>query len=183
VPAETLRVQLRPQAIAEAVTVTADTATARLAVESSVTSIDRSAIALAPAVRLDDQLRSVPGFSLFRRTTSAVANPTTQGVTLRGVGGTHESFQATVRGGYFDEDRGNGTPGQVNATITRWSGANAHGLVGGGVWDARGDVSVNNYRQTFTAATGTVRGAERFTALQWVHSIGAGGGVTWLRQV
>jgi outer membrane receptor protein involved in Fe transport len=42
---------------------------------------------------------------------------------------------------------------------------------------------VNNYRQTFTAATGTVRGAERFTALQWVHSIGAGGGVTWLRQV
>src|SRR5436190_4996589 len=36
-------------------------------------------------MRLDDQLRSVPGFSLFRRTTSAVANPTTQGVTLRGL--------------------------------------------------------------------------------------------------
>src|SRR5436190_10561246 len=84
-PAEVVRVQLRAQAIAEAVTVTADTATARLAVESSVTSIDRSTIAETPALRLDDQLRAVPGFSLFRRTTSAVANPTTQGVTLRGL--------------------------------------------------------------------------------------------------
>ena len=36
-------------------------------------------------MRLDDQLRLVPGFSLFRRTSSAVANPTTQGVTLRGL--------------------------------------------------------------------------------------------------
>ena len=84
-PAEVLRIQLRPQAIAESVTVSADTPSARLSIESSVTSIDRSAIATAPALRLDDQLRSVPGFSLFRRTTSAVANPTTQGVTLRGL--------------------------------------------------------------------------------------------------
>src|SRR5260221_262452 len=209
-------------------------------------------------MRLDDQLRSVPESSLFRRTSSAVANPTTQGVTLRGLsasgasrtlvvsddvplndpfgawvywdrvpmvalqrvdvirgasgdihgndalggvirlttrttsgaegwfdggslgtargsgygalsrgtwmagasaeamktdgyivvgpeargsidvpadsrstsamgwgGGTRGPFQATLRGGYFDERRGNGTPAQVNATITRWSGANA----------------------------------------------------------
>jgi outer membrane receptor protein involved in Fe transport len=314
--AETVRVELRPQAIAESVTVSADSSTARLSIESSVTSIDRSAIAAAPALRLDDQLRSVPGFSLFRRTTSAVANPTTQGVTLRGLsasgasrtlvvaddvplndpfgawvywdrvpmvalqrvdvvrgasgdihgndalggvirlttrtttgaegwldggslgtargsgygavsrgtwmaglaaekmktdgfivvgpeargtidvpadsrstsamswgGATRGSFQATLRGGYFNESRGNGTPGQVNATVTRWSGANAHGLLAGGVWEARGDVSVTNYRQTFTAATGTVRGGERFTALQWVHSTGTGAGVTWLRQL
>jgi outer membrane receptor protein involved in Fe transport len=71
----------------------------------------------------------------------------------------------------------------VNATITRWTGANAHGLIAGGVWDARGDVSLNDYRQTFSAATGTVRGAERLTALQWVHSTGAGVGVNWLRQI
>jgi outer membrane receptor protein involved in Fe transport len=98
-------------------------------------------------------------------------------------GATRGSFQATLRGGYFAEDRGNGTPAQVNATTTRWTGANAHGLLAGGVWDARGDVSANNYRQTFSAATGTVRGAERFTALQWVHSTGTGAGVSWLRQV
>ena len=34
----------------------------------------------------DDFLRQVPGFSLFRRTSSLVANPTTQGASLRGIG-------------------------------------------------------------------------------------------------
>ena len=34
---------------------------------------------------LDDQLKTVPGFSLFRRTSSRVANPTTQGLTMRGL--------------------------------------------------------------------------------------------------
>src|SRR5204862_2919685 len=82
----------------------------------------------------------------------------------------------------FTERRGNGTPGQVNATVTRWTGVNAHGQLAGGVWDARGDVSVTNYRQTFSAATGTVRGGERLTALQWVHGTGGGGAVNWLRQ-
>jgi outer membrane cobalamin receptor len=37
-------------------------------------------------VNLDDRLRAVPGFSLFRRSSSLVANPTTQGVSLRGLG-------------------------------------------------------------------------------------------------
>ncbi|MGI8820361.1 MAG: TonB-dependent receptor plug domain-containing protein [Chthoniobacterales bacterium] len=41
----------------------------------------------APQLRLDDLLRAqVPGFSLFRRSSSRVANPTTQGVTLRNFG-------------------------------------------------------------------------------------------------
>ncbi len=41
----------------------------------------------APQSRLDDVLRAqVPGFSLFRRSSSRVANPTTQGVTLRNFG-------------------------------------------------------------------------------------------------
>src|SRR5205814_2772989 len=62
-----------------------ESAPTRLAIDSSVTSIDRSTIEQTPALRLDDQLKAVPGFSLFRRTTSAVANPTTQGVTLRGL--------------------------------------------------------------------------------------------------
>jgi len=34
----------------------------------------------------DDFLRQIPGFSLFRRTSSLVANPTTQGASLRGIG-------------------------------------------------------------------------------------------------
>ena len=41
----------------------------------------------APQLRLDDILRAeIPGFSLFRRSSSRTANPTTQGVTLRNFG-------------------------------------------------------------------------------------------------
>jgi outer membrane receptor protein involved in Fe transport len=43
-------------------------------------------IAAHPARRLDTILSAAPGFSLFRRSTSEVAHPTTQGVTLRNLG-------------------------------------------------------------------------------------------------
>jgi outer membrane receptor protein involved in Fe transport len=44
-------------------------------------------LARAPQLRLDDVLRAqIPGFSLFRRNSSRVANPTTQGLTLRNFG-------------------------------------------------------------------------------------------------
>ena len=313
-PAGPLKFELRPQAIAETVTVSAEAATHRIGIESSVTSLDRSTLASAAALRLDDQLRLVPGFSLFRRTSSAVANPTTQGVTLRGLsasgasrtlvvadevplndpfgawvywdrvpsvalqrvdvvrgasgdvhgndalggvirittratqgaeawldagsrgsartslygglspggwtaggaaeymttdgyvvvdpdvsgpvdveadsrsasamgwaGGDAGAAQAMLRGGYFNERRGNGTPAQVNATITRWGAAGAQGAGLGGAWEGRADVSVNNYRQTFSAVAAT-RATERLTALQWVGSTGAGGAFTWARE-
>lgn len=44
-----------------------------------------------PGVNLDDRLRQVPGFSLFRRNSSLIANPTTQGISLRGIGSTGAS--------------------------------------------------------------------------------------------
>ncbi|MBM3515005.1 MAG: TonB-dependent receptor [Alphaproteobacteria bacterium] len=47
---------------------------------------DRSDLARAPGLRLDDVLRTLPGFGLFRRQSSRSAHPTTQGVTLRGLG-------------------------------------------------------------------------------------------------
>lgn len=40
----------------------------------------------SPAATLDGALRGMAGFSLFRRTDSLVANPTAQGVSLRGIG-------------------------------------------------------------------------------------------------
>lgn len=45
----------------------------------------------AAPVTLDDRLRRVPGFELFRRSSSLVANPTSQGVSLRGLGSTAAS--------------------------------------------------------------------------------------------
>ncbi len=52
----------------------------------SVRSFDADALRAAPTATLDGALRSVPGFSLFRRSDSFTANPTAQGVSLRGLG-------------------------------------------------------------------------------------------------
>ncbi|MEA3063070.1 MAG: hypothetical protein QOJ94_2851 [Sphingomonadales bacterium] len=43
------------------------------------------------AARLEDVLRDVPGFQLFRRSDASSANPTSQGVTLRALGGNASS--------------------------------------------------------------------------------------------
>jgi outer membrane receptor protein involved in Fe transport len=51
----------------------------------SVITLDSEAIATAP--RLDEALTATPGVQLFRRTSSQAANPTTQGISLRGVAG------------------------------------------------------------------------------------------------
>jgi outer membrane cobalamin receptor len=58
---------------------------------ASLTVLNSQDIQVTPGLELDDRLRQVPGFSLFRRTSSVVANPTTQGVSLRGVGSTGAS--------------------------------------------------------------------------------------------
>ncbi|HJQ96657.1 MAG TPA: TonB-dependent receptor plug domain-containing protein, partial [Candidatus Polarisedimenticolaceae bacterium] len=56
--------------------------------DASVAVIEGDDLAVTAAPRLDDALRQVAGFTLFRRTSSRVANPTTQGASLRAVGGT-----------------------------------------------------------------------------------------------
>lgn len=72
----------------DAVIVTADrTSTSAADGGVQVRTIERADLNLAPAARLDDILREqIPGFSLFRRSSSRVANPTTQGVSLRNIG-------------------------------------------------------------------------------------------------
>jgi len=51
-----------------------------------VTAFDEQQVISRPGVNLDDRLRDIPGFTLFRRSSSLVAHPTTQGVALRGIG-------------------------------------------------------------------------------------------------
>lgn len=58
---------------------------------ASVTALPRAQLTLMPGVNPDDRLRVVPGFTLFRRSSSLAANPTTQGVSLRGIGSTGAS--------------------------------------------------------------------------------------------
>ena len=53
----------------------------------SVAVVGGESLELAPSPALDDTLRQIPGFTLFRRAGSRTANPTTHGVSLRGIGG------------------------------------------------------------------------------------------------
>lgn len=64
------------------------TVTSSVATESpaSVTVLGTQRLQQIPGVNLDDRLRMIPGFTLLRRTSSLAANPTTQGVSLRGIG-------------------------------------------------------------------------------------------------
>ncbi|REJ77229.1 MAG: TonB-dependent receptor [Acidobacteria bacterium] len=52
---------------------------------SSITLITSERVRTTAGTGLDDALRLTPGFTLFRRTTSRTANPTTQGASLRGI--------------------------------------------------------------------------------------------------
>jgi outer membrane receptor protein involved in Fe transport len=85
-------IRLQPSSAVEQVTVTAYRAPIA-ELESPVTSRVLSAPTLrnTAAVTLDDQLRQLPGVELFRRSPSLVANPTSQGVSLRGLGSTSAS--------------------------------------------------------------------------------------------
>ena len=84
-PGTKLDIVLQPATLVEAVTVTGarDRIAADTPAATSVLTAD--ALQVIPAPMLDDQLKTIPGFSLFRRSSSRVANPTTQGVTMRGL--------------------------------------------------------------------------------------------------
>ncbi len=85
-PGAGLRIVLQPAGIAETLTVTAARSQERLAASATATAVLPASVLLtSAALTADDALRSVPGFSLFRRSSSRVANPTTQGATLRGL--------------------------------------------------------------------------------------------------
>ena len=58
---------------------------------ASLTILDARRVQQVPGINLDDRLRMVPGFSLFRRSSSLAAHPTTMGISLRGLGSTGAS--------------------------------------------------------------------------------------------
>ncbi|HSI88850.1 MAG TPA: TonB-dependent receptor [Pyrinomonadaceae bacterium] len=81
-------ITLYPPPITDRVVVTAGRVETRLGeTPASVAVVPREAIATTGAVAADDILRQVPGFSTFRRSSSRHSNPTTQGVSIRGAGG------------------------------------------------------------------------------------------------
>jgi outer membrane receptor protein involved in Fe transport len=84
---EEIILTLAPEDIREEVVVTANRTETRLGeTAASVVTLSTEEIQTTAAPTIDDALRQVAGFSLFRRSGSRNANPTAQGVSLRGVG-------------------------------------------------------------------------------------------------
>ena len=95
----TLEVVLTPALWAQ-ITVTAERTETRVSdTAASVAMLSAEDIATTAALTIDDALRQVPGFSLFRRSGSRTANPTAQGVSLRGVGASGASRAAVLADG------------------------------------------------------------------------------------
>lgn len=96
-PGTTATIVLHPQAVQQTVTVTADRGLAGVDDQATSVALLRSdQLAVPPALGLDDRLHQVAGFQLFRRTSSWTANPTTEGVSLRGLGSTAASRTLVV---------------------------------------------------------------------------------------
>jgi hypothetical protein len=102
VPAESrsLDVTLQPAPFFEAVNVTSSrTDVARVDPTATVTVISSNELLSSGPATIDDALKAIPGFTLFRRTSSRNSNPTSQGVALRGIGGTSPSGRWCSRTG------------------------------------------------------------------------------------
>lgn len=96
-PGVTVHLVLYPEVVAQTVTVTADRGLVGIDDQAiSVAVLDAAQLAAPPALALDDRLHQVAGFQLFRRTSSWTANPTTEGVSLRGLGSTAASRTLVV---------------------------------------------------------------------------------------
>ncbi len=77
---------LQPELVRQHVTVTATRFPAEATSSpANVEVVTAAELRASPGLRTDDVLRAVTGFSLFRRSSSRIANPTTQGVSLRGL--------------------------------------------------------------------------------------------------
>jgi outer membrane receptor protein involved in Fe transport len=88
----TTTVRLKPAGNSEQITVTAYRAPLG-SLESPATTrmLSESALNSTAAVTMDGELRQLPGVELFRRSSSLVANPSSQGMSLRGLGSTSAS--------------------------------------------------------------------------------------------
>lgn len=87
-----LQLAMSPATVSQQVVVTAArTQTPLGETPISVTQLTQKDLQATPALTLNDKLRQIPGFSLFRRSSSRIANPGTMGASLRGLGGSAAS--------------------------------------------------------------------------------------------
>src|SRR5438552_4036061 len=99
-PESRVEIVLLPARVVESVVVTPTRAPAEAKeAPESINVISAVALVRNPALALDDALRQIPGFTLFRRSGSRTANPTAQGLSLRGVGASGASCALVIEDG------------------------------------------------------------------------------------
>lgn len=134
----------------------------------SVTTLDADSLRSNPAIMLDGALRSVPGFSLFRRNDSLTGNPTSQGVSLRGLGPSGASRSLIVLDGVPLNDP---FGGWVAWTKVPRDGLARAELVPGGGATAWGNAALGGVVQLFTEPTSGARSMATAVAGQYgTHS-------------
>lgn len=95
-----LEIVLSPADLREEVTISITGAETRLSeTPASIVVLSREALEATAAQTIDDALRQVAGFTLFRRSSSKTTNPTTQGANLRGISGSGAARTSVL----FDE--------------------------------------------------------------------------------
>ena len=100
-----------------------------------VIEIGRERLIASPSNRLEDVLRDVPGFQQFRRSDSRSASPTSQGATLRALGGNASSRALLILDGVPQSDPFGGwiawtayDPRRLGRIrVTRGGGSGVHG--------------------------------------------------------
>src|SRR5277367_3855186 len=134
----------------------------------SIVAIDPKILQISD--RLDEALAAAPGFSLFRRTSSLGANPTTQGVSLRAIGGSGASRALMTLDGVPQNDPFGGwviwtglPPETIDgANIVRGAGAGPYGagaLTGVVTLDGRSSAPGGFIGDVDMGGLGEVRGA------------------------
>jgi outer membrane receptor protein involved in Fe transport len=91
---------LGPSSVSDQIVVSAARAGMQLSdVPGSTILLSQTDLSSTPALTIDDMLSQVPGFSLFRRSGSRTLNPTSQGVSLRGLGASAASRSLVLEDG------------------------------------------------------------------------------------
>ncbi len=117
----------------------------------SATDFGAETLRTTPTLTLDGALRTLPAFSLFRRSDSLTANPTAQGVSLRGLGPSGASRSLVLLDGVPLNDPFGGWVAWTK--VPREGLARAEVVPGGGA-TAWGNASLGGVVQLFSAPPG-----------------------------
>ncbi|MES1168358.1 MAG: Plug domain-containing protein, partial [Oleiharenicola lentus] len=114
----------------------------------AATIVTADTLRTTPSTVLDGALRSLPAFSLFRRSDSLTANPTAQGVSLRGLGPSGASRSLVLLDGVPLNDPFGGWVAWTKVPRESLAGAE---LVRGGGATAWGNAALGGVVQLLTA--------------------------------